>query len=60
VLCDVNLSTGKVEKVIVLDEEVSLPGKVTNRDGSPAPPGLHERAKEITTDQPWPAWEFGV
>lgn len=58
VLCQVDLATGEVERVKVLDEEVSSPGAVYTSDGH-APEAVSQRAREIASEQPWPAWEFG-
>lgn len=59
VLCQVNPRTGRVERVKVLDEEISEPETVYECDGSEASKKLSAFAKEIAAVQPWPAWEFG-
>jgi len=59
VLCQVDLGTGRVERVRILDEEISEPGPVYAPDGSPAPGPAARQARELSLSRPWPSWEFG-
>jgi hypothetical protein len=65
VVAVVNLATGEVDRVVVVDDEVKLDPDygnrgVTNDAADPADDAVADAALEIAEgDEPWPGWEFG-
>lgn len=59
VFCQLDLESGRVERVRVLDEELSEAGPVFDRDGHKVTAGEAEQARVLADQAEWPAWEFG-
>lgn len=61
VIVTVDTATGKVERVVVCDEEATLARyeQLDSPDGEPVSQDEAEEAVEIAENQPWPAWEVG-
>lgn len=58
-IAEVEMGTGEVVSVHLVDERIEGPLTVTDSEGEEAKPKKRRRAIEIAETQPWPGWTAG-